>query len=204
MKLPTFRTIAVLSSSGSSSPRRIFSPVLACVTLKMKALHVIGTSVTAYHLIRRNVWGDLILIFNLILNLMLHAFFILALQSWLFPEGFLCINTWDRVTVINLGTKHIRNLWFCKTCKKCLVEKVRKLLPWIIKALCCIHGLYWISCVGVQLCESVEKWKHYWFDKRSDIIDVRHSEFVTLPRHSQDQTCRWNTPLHHKTDIPFT
>jgi hypothetical protein len=155
----------------------------------MKALWFIETSVTAYHLTGRNVWEDVILIFNLILNLMLPASFVLVLQIWRFPEGFLCINAWGRVTVISLGTKHVRDLWFCQACKKCSVEKVRKLLRWI-KALCRVHGLYWLSCVGVQLCESLVKWKRYWLDKRSDIIDARHSEFVTLPRYSQDQTCR--------------
>ena len=73
---------------------------------------------------------------------MLPASFIVLLRSLRFPDGFLYINAWGRVTVISLGTKHVRDLWFCQACKKCCVEKLRKLLRLIIKALGRVHGLY--------------------------------------------------------------
>ena len=135
----------------------------------MKTLWFIETSVTAYYLTWRNVWEDAILIFNLILNLMLPASFVLVLQSWRFTEGFLCVNAWGRVTVIRLGTKYVRDLWVCQVCKKCCVEKLGKLLLWI-KALAVYTDCIEFHAWDVQLCESVVKWKHYWFDKLIDRV----------------------------------
>ena len=95
-----------VSNDGSAFIFRVkqasknFSPLLACVALKFKALWFIETSVTACHLTRSNAWEDIILIFSLILNLMLPAPFILVLRSLRFPDGFLWINAWGRITVI--------------------------------------------------------------------------------------------------------
>ena len=101
---------------------------------------------------------------------MLPASLILVLQSWRYPEGFLCINAWGRVTVISLETKHVRDLSFVRRVRNVVSRNygssyAELLRRWAVYSECIEFHVWW-----VQLYESQVKWKHYWFDNLSNRV----------------------------------